>query len=95
MPDDKGKLTQEERETARKWLKAEWKSWACPFSGHTNWELGDTLVQTTAFAGGGLVVGGPVYPMIIIICSGCGNTVLINAIKAGVVSKEEGQDVAG
>ncbi len=53
MPDEKGVLTQGERRKAKKWVKDKWKTWTCPFSGHTKWQLGRTLVQTAAYTGGG------------------------------------------
>ena len=92
MPDKAGKLTEEEKEKAQKWLKDNWKSWSCPYSGHTVWEIGETLAQAMAFTGGGLSVGAPVYPFIVVTCSGCGNTVFINAIKAGIVSRGVKED---
>jgi predicted nucleic-acid-binding Zn-ribbon protein len=91
MPDNQGRLSQEEKRKAQAWLQQNWKNWVCPYSGHRNWELGDIVVQGTPFIGGGLSVGGPVYPLLVITCSGCGNTVFINAIKAGIVAgKVEG-----
>lgn len=87
MPDNQGRLTTEEQTKVQGWLKENWKNWACPYSGHTHWEIGQTIVQAVAFTGGGLSIGGPVYPLIVVTCSGCGNTVFINAIKAGIVDK--------
>lgn len=93
MPDNAGKLTIEENEKVQQWLKQHWKNWACPFSGHTNWELGEYIAQAMMFSGGGLVVGGPTYPLVVLTCAGCGYTVFINAIKAGVVTKRVESDV--
>ena len=92
MPDNQGKLTQEEKEKAQAWLKERWKNWACPYSGHTNWELGEFVVQAVRFTGGGLSVGGPVYPLLVLTCSGCGNTIFVNAIKAGIVERRVESD---
>ena len=86
MPGSDGKLTKEELETANTWLKDNWKNWACPFSGHTNWNLADSLSQMNRFTGAGLVVGGPVFPMLVLTCTGCGYTALVNAVMAGIVS---------
>jgi len=87
MPDSQGNLTEEEKKKAQEWIRDKWKNFACPYSGHTEWDIGETIAQATAFQGGGLSIGGRVYPLIVVTCRGCGNTVFINAIKAGIVSK--------
>ena len=83
MPDAAGKLSPEESERARQWLKDHWKTWTCPFSGDTNWELGHVIVNAPSQP-----LGGEVYPLLVVICAGCGNTVFVNAIKAGVVKPD-------
>ncbi len=40
------------------------------------------------FVGGGLIVGGPTYPQVMIVCTVCGNTKYFNAVIMGVVEKE-------
>src|SRR5437773_604356 len=86
---NEGKLTAEEMQRAQTWLNGAWTTARCPYSGHTVWEIGDVLVGTTGFQpGGGLLVGGPTYPLLTVMCSGCGHTVFVNAIKAGVVAAD-------
>jgi hypothetical protein len=43
-----------------------------------------------AYVGGGLVVGGPVYPFLVVTCSQCGYTVFVNALKAGILKPPQG-----
>jgi len=61
----------------------------CPQCGVGNWQVQDSLFELRQFGGGGLVVGGPLIPVVPVTCANCGNTVLVNAILAGVVPKPE------
>ena len=91
MPDENGLLTEEERKKVKQYIERVWTHWECPFSGHTDWGLGPMVVQTMTYVGsGGLVIGGgQTYPLVVLVCSGCGYTVFVNAIQAGVVEKKE------
>lgn len=68
------------------WLNEKWASPSknCPVCTANNWILGEELVEVRPFQGGGLVVGGPVFPKFMIICSNCGHTLLFNAALAGI-----------
>ena len=92
MPEKDGKLSEAEQQLAQKWVKERWKNWACPFSGDTDWDLGPHVVESRPFSGGGIKVGGPVYPHLVLTCRGCGYTVLINAMKVGIFPAKEGND---
>ena len=89
MPDKDGKLSESEQKLAQEWVKKHWKNWACPFSGDTDWDLGQYIAEARAFSGGGLNVGGPVYPYLVLTCKSCGYTVLLNAMKVGILPVEE------
>jgi len=89
MPDENGQLTPEELGRAQVWLSTHWTNPICPFHGPTNWEVGGIVGQVLAFTGGGLTVGGPVYPFIVVSCSICGYSVLVNALKVGIISPSE------
>ena len=54
---------------------------------HTNnWAVNETVFQLPEHKPNvGFVIGGVVFPVIPIMCSNCGNTVFINAIKAGLL----------
>jgi hypothetical protein len=45
-----------------------------------------------AFSGSGLHLGGPTYPFVVVSCSVCGFSVLVNAIKAGIVQRPTEDD---
>jgi predicted nucleic-acid-binding Zn-ribbon protein len=84
VPDPEGKLSPEEGDIFVKWLERYWLTRDCPFHGHTRWEIGD-MVQLTPYAAGTLVVNAPVYPVIVVTCTQCGYTVLVNAKLSGVL----------
>lgn len=86
MPDQNGRLTPEDQERVVSWLQARWGvTPECPFHGRTSWQIGETLVQTVQYSPSGFLVGGLVYPLIVVTCSTCGFTVLVNAVLAGIV----------
>jgi hypothetical protein len=58
---------------------------ACPMCGGNDWNVQPSMFQLLQFAQGSLVVGGPVIPVVPIICTTCGNTILINAIIADIL----------
>ncbi len=89
MPEKDGKLSDAERQLVEEWMKKHWKSWVCPFSGDTDWELGFYVAEVRAFTGGGLNVGGPIYPYVVATCKDCGYTVLISAMKIGILPTKE------
>lgn len=67
-------------------LNAKWGSGRqCPMCGTKSWSVQDSTFQVSELNPAGLVVGGPIIPVIPVICSNCGNTVLVNAITAGIV----------
>ena len=77
------------------WLNTRWKGHKqCPICHSNDWNLSPKPVEIREFSGGGLHVGGPVYPLVNITCNVCGYTLLFNAIIAGLVEsikKEEKQ----
>lgn len=55
-----------------------------------DWSVQDKAFEVREFYHGDLVVGrGVVIPVIPVVCQNCGNTVLVNAIVAGVVEPDE------
>lgn len=67
------------------YLQSKWASRLCPMCGKGPWNIHDSTYQLTEYNEGSMVIGGPVIPVVPIICGNCGNTVLVNAIIAGVV----------
>ena len=69
-------------------LNAKWVGRACPLCGVANWNVQNSTFQLMEFHAGSVVIGGPVIPVVPVTCTNCGNTVLVNALIAGVVQPE-------
>jgi hypothetical protein len=68
-------------------LSVKWKQKPCPLCGGGPWNVQDTTYQLMEFSeGGALVLGGPILPVIPVICANCGNTVLVNAVVSKVIN---------
>jgi hypothetical protein len=63
----------------------------CALCTSEEWELSDTIFQLPDFIGGVgfMMVGGPVYPVIPMTCARCGHTVLLNALRFGVLERPQ------
>jgi ribosomal protein S27AE len=71
-------------------LNEKWKGRTCPMCGGGPWNASDMAFELREFNEGNLVVGGvPITPVIPVTCSNCGNTILINAVVAGLVTKSK------
>ena len=55
----------------------------CPICGSASWQLVDA-VNTLPFTGGGLVIGGPTTPMLLVACSVCWYTIQFAAVPLGL-----------
>lgn len=60
----------------------------CQLCGNDEWEITEKVFQLYEFDNKGLLLKGAAYPVIPITCKNCGNTILVNAIKAGVIDKD-------
>jgi hypothetical protein len=61
----------------------------CPICGQTAWQVGNLyVVQALSPRPTELKIGGPVYPMIPLICSHCGNTHQMNLLVLGFGEEE-------
>lgn len=67
-------------------LRTKWANRPCPMCGGGPWTVQDSTFQLMEFSEGGLVLGGPVLPVIPVVCTNCGNTVLVNAIVSGIMA---------
>jgi hypothetical protein len=72
------------------YLRQKWGGRVCPMCGVGNWSVNESTFQLTEFNNGSMIIGGPVVPVVPVICMNCGNTVLVNAITAGLVTPPEG-----
>jgi len=72
-------------------LNTKWQNRPCPLCGARQWNVQDKIFELREFHGGNLVLGaGPIIPVIPVICTNCGNTVLVNPLVAGITV--EGSD---
>ncbi|MBQ9453179.1 MAG: hypothetical protein IJU65_07820 [Desulfovibrio sp.] len=72
MEIDKAKLT--------KFVSTKFDKTHCPICGGEQWIISDKIFQLTEFNNGNLVVGGPLYLVLPVICAQCGNTCFINPV---------------
>ena len=85
------KIEKESQEKILAALKVKWGDRPCPMCLVGNFNLQDTIFELRQFSGGGLVVGGPLIPVVPVICTNCGNTILLNAIFSGAMKPESPQ----
>jgi hypothetical protein len=79
-------LSPEQVIKAQEWLGSQWTTRACPFHGPTKWQVGRRLAAPVNYVpGGGVFLGGPAYPLIVVTCTACGFTVFVNAVVAGLI----------
>ena len=79
---------------ALKELNAKWtQSNQCNICGSADWAVAEDLVMPMPFTSGGIVLGGPSYPQLQVICKNCGNTHFFNAVILGIapVGGQDGQ----
>lgn len=65
------------------WAESITKDKKCPNCKNKGWVVPTEIVQIFRFSGGGLQIGGPIYPFILLICNKCGYTEFYNAAVAG------------
>ena len=77
-------------EKAEEWLDIHWKGdQICPICGNNDWWICDEVVEMKAYNEGRLLAGGSVFPHLAVICLTCGNTLLFNAMLAGLVEQPQ------
>lgn len=81
------KLTPEQQTNLIKKLQQPGWATTCQICKTGVWNISDTIFELREFQGGNLVVGWntQVYPIIPISCSGCGNTIFLNAVVMGII----------
>ncbi len=67
------------------YLQEKWGDRQCPMCGKGPLTVQDKVFQLTEFHHGSLVMGGPLVPIVPVVCNNCGNTILVNAIIAGAI----------
>ncbi|MFA5056061.1 MAG: hypothetical protein WC562_07825 [Dehalococcoidia bacterium] len=70
-----------------RYLKEHWKGRTCQMCGGGDWRIQAAVFQLVPYGDDRLVVGSPNIPVVPVICTQCGNTILISAKVAGLVDK--------
>jgi predicted nucleic-acid-binding Zn-ribbon protein len=84
-PDDAEKQAQAQR--ALTWITSHWPSpQICPICGSQSWAIND-LVEMRPYRGGALIMGGPLYVMVPVMCQVCSYTLFFNAVTSGVLAQ--------
>ena len=82
-------LTNEQKKKLEEALLNKWfeRGPNCPFCQGTEWEVNNTIYAIPDFESfqRKRVVPNQVYPVIIIICTTCGNSVMFSATKLGLI----------
>ncbi|MGB6501758.1 MAG: hypothetical protein WBG19_10270 [Thermoplasmata archaeon] len=63
----------------------------CPTCGAREFDLNEEVFQSAPFAKGALVVGGTVFPFVILICKNCGNSMAFSAVLLGIIDPKTGE----
>jgi hypothetical protein len=67
-------------------LKSKWQGRPCQMCNTGNWNISDSIFELREYNQGNLILGGgPIIPVVPITCENCGNTIFVNAIKAGLI----------
>lgn len=86
---------QEERRRAAGWLDQKWTGdRTCPICKVNSWTVTEVM-ELRPFEGGGLVVGGGVFPIFQVICNNCGHAYTFNALVGKVVVEEPSAPLSG
>lgn len=85
---DKNYFNNEQLEKALTWLNSKWPIKTCDVCRTNLWELSNFMVAAPRFEGG-IVIGGPVAPQLMVMCKNCGNTKFFNAVIMGLVKADK------
>ena len=81
------KLSEAEYQKLVEYVTSKWQPpAACPVCRSNNWNVSREVYELREFHGGSMVIGSDsaVAPICPVTCGTCGNTVLFNALLAGV-----------
>lgn len=82
-----------DRKKITDWLNSNWKGKKlCPICQSNNWFILNNVWESREFHSGDFVVGGPVLPLVSVMCNVCGYTLLFNAIAVGAVPRPETEE---
>lgn len=82
MPDKDGKLSPEEQQKIIDWIqKHSLGLLSCHLCKQTNWGITEHLIYLPVYTPNALMIGGPTYPCIQLICNNCRSIQFINAMQ--------------
>lgn len=90
MPDKNGILTADDKDRAIAWLNDKSFRHECPVCNQNHWSIGEHLINAMPFTGTNLIIGGPSYPMMFVVCNNCAHVRHFMAIPVGLMSEESG-----
>lgn len=71
------------------YIKAKWTNACCPMCQSTHWNISDTIYEFRKFTNDSLMIaGGPVFPVIPLVCDDCGNTLFIHVNSVSVLNSQ-------
>ena len=68
-----------------RYLMENWKGKPCQMCGTGDWRIQAAVFQLVPYGEEKLIVGSPNIPVVPVVCTQCGNTVLVSAKIAGLV----------
>ena len=83
------KLSEEQTKKVISFMQDFFKN-PCNVCQKKEWIFNDTIFEIREFHGGSFLVGGKsiIYPVVIVTCKTCGNTLFFNAIQLGLIEKK-------
>lgn len=66
----------------------------CPVCGNKHWSVNDTIFQCTEFSGPVMKIGGgiSIMPFVVLSCEKCQNSIMLNALKMGLIDINDYQN---
>ena len=86
------KLTQQQQLEVLKKINDLLGTFRCPVCGSTSWVVEETILKLTEFGAYFAVSSNRIYPVLVMSCTKCGNTLMFNAVKLGLVNKQDMKD---
>jgi glutathione S-transferase len=75
-----------QEQAAKQWLQRNLPlGLNCPYCRGNQWTFGDVIVATL-YTPGAFTLGGPVSPMLQVVCNRCAHVALFAAVPMGIVS---------
>ncbi len=85
-------MSPEQHKRFLEFIQSRWKPpFECRCCGSNNWDVELEIYQIMKFSQEGLILGGTRVPLAPVTCSNCGNTILINALIAGIVEQPKAE----